>query len=166
MSSSLIDWTMSSISALYSPHHSSGQNTDIDASAQLKIELDSTFAPDADIHLNHTQVDFEKFRQFVQSRRTDATEVECKPEDFIETPIEEGTADSPGSISIVAGTVTLIRTQKFRIRVGHAKTTTVISFSAKIKQNPKPQIVQLFQTSVDKPFHINLATHGVNASTE
>ncbi|KAJ6476189.1 hypothetical protein C8R45DRAFT_1009163 [Mycena sanguinolenta] len=161
-SSSLIEWTMSRISALYSPQHSSAETTDIDASAQLQTELDSTFAADAEIHLNHAQVDYEQFREFVKSRRTESTEVDCKPEDLIETPVEEGNADAG---SIVAGRVTLVRTQKFRIRVGRAKTSTVISFSAKIKRTPEPRIVQLFQTSVDKPFQVNLNPRPVDAST-
>ncbi|KAF7373409.1 hypothetical protein MSAN_00550500 [Mycena sanguinolenta] len=159
--SSLIEWTMSRMSALYSPQHSSAENTDTDASAQLQTQFDSTFAADAEIHLNHTLVDYEQFKEFVKSRRTESTEVECKPEDFIETPVEEGNADSG---SIVAGKVTLVRTHKFRIRVGRAKTTTVISFSAKIKQTPEPRIVQLFQTSVDKPFQVNLNPRAVDAS--
>jgi len=160
MSSSLIDWATSKFSMLYSPQPSAAENTDIDAEEQLQTDVDSIFAPDAEIHLNHTQVDRGQFKEFVQSRRVGTT-VEANPEDFIETPVDEG---NPDSGSIVAGKLTLVRTHKFRIRVGPAKTTTVISFSAKIKPTPTPQIVQLFQTSVDKGFQVNFPTpHRVDA---
>jgi len=159
-SSSLIDWTTSQISALYAPQpHASAENA-----AQLTTSLDTAFAPDAEIHLNHTRVDREKFREFVESRRAGTTEVECKPEDLIETPVmEEGNTDAG---SIVAGKATLVHTHPFLIRAAPAKTSTVISFSAKIQQrDSKPQIVQLFQTSANKPFQVTLPTpRAVDAS--
>ncbi|KAF7326878.1 hypothetical protein MVEN_02581700 [Mycena venus] len=158
--SSLIDWTASQISGLYAPQHTSGANA-----AQLtKTPLDlSAFAPDAEIHLNHTRVDLDKYREFVESQRAGATEVECKPEDLIETPVEEG---NPEAGSIVAGKATLVRTYPFLLRAAPMQTSTVISFSAKIlNKDSKPQIVQLFQTTADKPVQVNLQTpHSVDAS--
>jgi hypothetical protein len=141
---SLIDWTTSQISALYAPQHSAA-NAHVDAAAQLTTDLDAAFAPDAEIHLNHAVVDREKFREFVQSRRSAKTQVECKPEDLIETPVEEGNAEVRPVVSrtsnlltvaaqagsIVAGKATLIKTLPFLIRAAPAKTTTVLSFSAK-----------------------------------
>ncbi|KAJ7817847.1 hypothetical protein B0H14DRAFT_3148047 [Mycena olivaceomarginata] len=160
MSSSLIDWTTSKISALYASQHSSDEDAHTDTAAQLKTDLDAIFAPDAEIHLNHALVDREKFKEFVESRRSGTTQVEFQPEDLIETPVEDGNSDAG---SIVAGKITLVKTHKFRIRAAPAKTTTIISFSAKIKQNPEPQIVQLFQTSVDRPFKVTLPTPGSHA---
>ncbi|KAJ6542635.1 hypothetical protein B0H19DRAFT_1267870 [Mycena capillaripes] len=152
---------VSHISALYAPHHASA-NAHVDDAAQLSTELDAAFAPDAEIHLNHARVDREKFKEFIASRRSGTTQVECKPEDLIETPVEDGNADAG---SIVAGKATLIKTHPFLIRAAPAKTTTVISFSAKIQPKPKPQIVQLFQTSVDQPFKVTLPTpHAIDAS--
>ncbi|KAJ7656683.1 hypothetical protein B0H17DRAFT_1098129 [Mycena rosella] len=152
--STLIDWTKSHITNLYAPH---AENSGTDEAVQLQTDLDAAFAPDAEIRLNHTLVDREKLKAFVASRRAGkvSTEVECKPEDLIEAPVEEGNAEAG---SIVAGKVTLIRTHKWRIRAAPAKTSTVILFSAKIMQKPSPQIVQLFQTSVDKPVQIVLPT--------
>ncbi|KAJ7145867.1 hypothetical protein C8R44DRAFT_863710 [Mycena epipterygia] len=162
MSSTLTDWTKSQLSTLYGPQSDSHTEN---AAAQLGTALDAAFAPDAEIYLNHTPVDREKFREFAEEQRAGTTEIECKPEDFIETPVDEGDAEW----SIVAGKMTLIRTHKFRIRAAPAKTRTVISFSAKILKNPKPQIVQLFQTSANKPFEVVLPTvrqtQAVDAST-
>ncbi|KAJ7482317.1 hypothetical protein B0H11DRAFT_1219404 [Mycena galericulata] len=156
MSSSLTDWTKAQFSNLYAPSSvQSPADAHIDDAARLQAALDETFAPDAEIYLNHVVVDREALRAFVESRRSKTAAVECTPEDLIERPVEEGNAEAG---SIVAGKVTLVRTHPFRIRAAAAKTSTVISFSAKIKQTPKPQIVQLFQTYVDKSFQINLPT--------
>ncbi|KAJ7777569.1 hypothetical protein DFH07DRAFT_797263 [Mycena maculata] len=156
MSSPLTDWTKAQFSALYAPTNvQDPEHAPVDQAAQLQTDFDATFSPDADIRLNHTVVDREKFKEFVKSRRSLTAQVECRPEDLIETPVEGGNAEAG---SIVAGKVTLVRTYPFRIRAAAAKTSTVIIFSAKIQPNPKPQIVQLFQTSVDKSFQINLPT--------
>ncbi|KAJ7468587.1 hypothetical protein FB451DRAFT_1400953 [Mycena latifolia] len=153
MSSPLLDWTKTQLTALYAPQTNAPHAGD--EAAQLNAAVDAAFAPDAEIHLNHTRVDRAAFRAFVEGRRGGVTDVECNPEDLIETPVEEGNAEAG---SIVAGKLTLVRTHKFRIRAAPAKTSTVISFSAKIMQKPSPQIVQLFQTSVDKPFQVVLPT--------
>ncbi|KAJ7938186.1 hypothetical protein B0H13DRAFT_1851643 [Mycena leptocephala] len=96
--------------------------------SKLTTDLDAAFAPDAEIHLNHAVIDREKFREFVQSRRSAKTQVECKPEDLIETPVEEGNTEAG---SIVAGKATLIKTLPFLIRAAPAKTSTVISLAQK-----------------------------------
>ncbi|KAJ6468975.1 hypothetical protein DFH09DRAFT_1381062 [Mycena vulgaris] len=158
MSSPLVDWTKSQISSLYAPQtkHPGDETAQLNSdTAHLTTELDAAFAPDAEIYLNHTRVDRAAFRDFIESRRAGTTEVECKPEDLIEAPVEEG---NPEAGSIVAGKATLIRTHKFRIRAAPAKTSTVLAFSVKIVKNPKPQIVQMFQTAVDKPFQVVLPT--------
>lgn len=90
-SSSLIDWMTSQISELYAPHHTA--NVHVDEAAQLSTEFDAAFAPDAEIHLNHARVDREKFKEFIASRRSGTTQVECKPEDLIETPVEDGNSE-------------------------------------------------------------------------
>ncbi|KAF8183879.1 hypothetical protein K438DRAFT_1838772 [Mycena galopus ATCC 62051] len=134
-SSSLIDWTTSQFTALYVAKQ---ESSPADATSDLTLGL-SAFAPDAEIHLNHTHVDQAKFREFVEGRRAAG--------------------------SIVAGKLTLVRTHPFLIRAAPMKTSTVISFSAKIKQSgDKPQIVQLFQTSADKPVQITLQAPRVDAS--
>ncbi|KAF7373406.1 hypothetical protein MSAN_00550200 [Mycena sanguinolenta] len=151
--SSLTDWIIAQFSALYAPQQ---QYSNDDATPL------SAFAPDAEFHLNHTRVDNEKFKEFVEARRAVTSGVECKAEDLIETPVEEGNAEAG---SIVAGRATLVRTHPFLIRAAPMKTTTVISFSAKIKQiGDKPQIVELFQTSADKPVQITLQAPPVDAS--
>ncbi|KAJ7145864.1 hypothetical protein C8R44DRAFT_863707 [Mycena epipterygia] len=151
----LADWMKSQLTALYAPP-SVVPPTD-DVAAQLSIAVDAAFAPDAEIRLNHALVDRTAFREFVQSRRAagGTTEVVCSSEDLIEAAVDEGDVEAG---TIVAGKVTLVRTHKFRIRAARAKTRTVIVFSAKILQNPDPQIVQLFQTSVDKPFEVAFPT--------
>ncbi|KAJ6476192.1 hypothetical protein C8R45DRAFT_1009172 [Mycena sanguinolenta] len=152
-SSSLTDWIIAQFSVLYA---SQQQHSD-DGATPL-----SAFAPDAEIHLNHTRADLEKFKEFVEGRRAVTSGVECKAEDLIETPVEEGNVEAG---SIVAGRATLVRTHPFLIRAAPMKTTTVISFSAKIKQNGgKRQIVELFQTSADKPVQIALQAPPVDAS--
>ncbi|KAJ6482864.1 hypothetical protein C8R47DRAFT_1132935 [Mycena vitilis] len=161
-SESLTAWTTAQFSTLYAPHHDSHDNAHEDA-AKPPPDLDAAFAPDAEIHLNHTRVDRAKFQEWVQTHRwAGSMELQCDPEDFIETPVEEG---NPDAGTIVAGKATLVRTMKFRIRAAPAKNTTVISFSAKIQKNPKRQIVQLFQTAAEKPFKVVLPTpHAVDAS--
>ncbi|KAJ6570712.1 hypothetical protein B0H10DRAFT_2237735 [Mycena sp. CBHHK59/15] len=127
--------------------------TDLPA-AQISGALDAAFASDAEIYLNHALVDRETFREYVSGERAAGghgrTEVECKSEDLTETEAD--------GASIVAGKMTLVHTHNFRIRAAPARNSTVIVFSAKIRKSPTPQIVQLFQTSVDKPFQINLPT--------
>ncbi|KAJ7141864.1 hypothetical protein C8R43DRAFT_1131170 [Mycena crocata] len=160
MTSPLVDWTRTQISALYTPQKAHGhENAEIDDAAQLQNALDATLAPNAEIQLEDTPVDHAKFRDFVQSRRTAASEVECKPEDLKETPVEEGNAEAG---SIVEGKVAMVRTHGFRIRAAPAKTSTVISFRAKVVPGPQPRIVQLIQTSEDKPFPIHLPAIGGN----
>ncbi|KAJ7239972.1 hypothetical protein B0H12DRAFT_1135435 [Mycena haematopus] len=149
-SSSHIDWITAQFSALYAPKQ---QNSDGDDDATQPATPLSAFAPDAEIHLNHTRVDHAKFREFVEGRRAVTTGVECKTEDLIEAVIEAG------SESIVAGKATLWRTHPFKMRAAPMKTSTVIIFSAKIKQNGgRPQIVELLQTSADRPVQITLQT--------
>ncbi|KAJ7715154.1 hypothetical protein B0H16DRAFT_1617051 [Mycena metata] len=159
MSTSLIDWTAAQFTALYTPPATDATDAE---DSNLIEQLDATFAPDAEIHLNHQRnVGSAKFKEFVAGRRGPGTKVECKPEDLVETPFEDGDADAG---TIVAGTATLTRTHKFRIRAAPAQTRTVIIFSARIKPNPKPQIVELFHTAVDKPFAVNLhPAHAVDA---
>ncbi|KAJ7145857.1 hypothetical protein C8R44DRAFT_756054, partial [Mycena epipterygia] len=123
---------------------------------QLSTAVDAAFAPDAEIRLNHALVDHTAFREFMRSRCAagGTTEVE-EGHDEVRS-VRTVLALSAGSI--VAGKVVLLRTHKFRIRATHAKMCTVIVFSTKIMKNPSPQIVQLFQASVDKPFEVTFPT--------
>ncbi|KAJ7279130.1 hypothetical protein C8J57DRAFT_1305638 [Mycena rebaudengoi] len=145
-----VSWIQSQFSSLYI--QSSPENDKIESAASL----DTAFSPDAEIHLNHVRVERAAFAEYVGSRRGGGADVtmEFKPEDLVETQVD---ADDAQSDAIVAGKITLVRTHKFRIRAAPAKTSTVILFSARIKRNPNAQIVQLFQTSVDKPFQVNLS---------
>ncbi|KAJ7619429.1 hypothetical protein FB45DRAFT_930771 [Roridomyces roridus] len=146
-SSSFTEWTKTQFTALYA----SGVNEENNPTDKLDSILDATFSSDVEIHLNHVAVDLDKFKEFVERRLSKTAQLECSPEDLIETPVED---DNPDAGSIVAGKVTLVRTFPFRIRAAPAKTSTVIMFSAKIKHD---RIVQLFQTTADKSFRINLS---------
>ncbi|KAJ7160806.1 hypothetical protein C8R46DRAFT_1038036 [Mycena filopes] len=154
MSSTLADWTAAQLTALYAP-----PDNGTDEKATADAAFASTFAPDAEIFLNHARVGAAELRAFVEARRAGAA-FECKSEDLVQGPVatgeEEAEADADAGTTIVAGTATLVRTHKFRIRAAPAQTRTVIVFSARIKETPTRQIVQLFHTAVDKPFKVNL----------
>ncbi|KAJ7223124.1 hypothetical protein GGX14DRAFT_557697 [Mycena pura] len=149
----LLDWTATRICALYAAHDA----------AQLDADLDATFAPDAEFHMNHVCVDRATFAASLPGRAAGTTtkvDVECSPEDLIEAPVAADNPEASGFVagSIVAGKVTVVRTHPWRIRAAHAKSRIVIVFSVKIEKNPQPQIVQLFQTSASKPFPIVFPT--------
>lgn len=91
MSTSLIDWTAAQFTALYAPPATDTADAE---DSNLIQQLDTTFEPDAEIYLNHLRsVGSAQFKEFVASRRGAGTEVECKPEDLVETPFEDGDAD-------------------------------------------------------------------------
>ncbi|KAJ7147382.1 hypothetical protein C8R46DRAFT_548278 [Mycena filopes] len=155
MSSTLADWTAAQLTALYA-----SPDNDAEDKAATDAAFAATFAPDAEIYLNHARVGAAELREFVETRRAGAA-FECKSEDLVQGPVstvtgEEEEAEADAGTTIVAGTATLVRTHKFRIRAAPAQTRTVIVFSARIKETPTRQIVQLFHTAVDKPFKVNL----------
>ncbi|KAK7055174.1 hypothetical protein R3P38DRAFT_2845583 [Favolaschia claudopus] len=139
---SLVDWTISKFSGLYER----GETEDF---TQLDSDMDGIFANGAEINLNDEKIDLPKFKEFVASRWSalGTTEVQYKAEELTEKPVEEG---NPNAGSIVEGKINVLRKLKIRIRAAPAKTSTVISFRAKIQTDPQPRIVQLSQTTEDK----------------
>ncbi|KAJ7073268.1 hypothetical protein B0H15DRAFT_806855 [Mycena belliarum] len=163
----LIAWTKTQFTDMYDPSHASRPLPPSDPSpakqaaaseAQLNAVLEAAIAPDAEIYLNHARVDRAAFGAWAAARRGFNTEVQCAEDGLLARPVEEGD-DAKGTI--VAGTLTLVRTHAFRIRAAPARTRTVLVFSARIVregEGAQPRIAQLFQTAVDRPFRIVMPT--------
>ncbi|KAF7297211.1 hypothetical protein MIND_00954200 [Mycena indigotica] len=156
MGDSLVNWTTTRLSELYAapePEPTGKATEHVDRATQLSSLLGTTFAPEAEIYLNHKRVEQAAFADFLNQGRalTTRDEVQCNNEDCVETPLDQ---ENPEAGSIVAGTATVIHTHPWRIRAAPAKTRIIIVFSAKITKSPEPRIVQLFHTWASKPFPI------------
>ncbi|KAJ3995515.1 hypothetical protein F5050DRAFT_1573410 [Lentinula boryana] len=156
----LAQWAQSKINALY--EHPDTSLPDDNSAPPIASRVQSLFAPNAQIYLNHTgPVLPEEFsKQLEKNLGTSKADVEWKEcFEVLDDNEHDTESETRYQVGIVAGYFIITRTLKFRIRAAPAKNYTHVSFSAKyesIGDRDTRQIVQLFYTSTSKPAPVHI----------